>query len=162
MGDLFGNFIPDEWIEKVLKRVWRNQQWIFVFLTKNPKRLINIEWPGNAWVGATVDIQSRVEETEEAFKQVKAPIKFISCEPLEEKVVFSDLKIFNWLIIGGRNETRKMPGKQPKWEWVQSLLGQAKEANVKVFCRANLLVGSKEEKPREYPIEIQSPKILTF
>ena len=91
MGDMWGDFIPDEWIEKVLKQVWRNQQWIFVFLTKNPKRLIDIEWPRNAWVGATVDYQHRVKPTEEAFKQIKAPIKFISLEPLMEPVEFSNL-----------------------------------------------------------------------
>jgi len=161
MGDMFGDFIPDEWIKKVLRQVWRNQQWIFVFLTKNPKRLINIEWPENAWVGATVDYQWRVGPTEEAFKKIKAPIKFISCEPLMGPVVFSSIDIFDWIIIGGRNETARMPAGQPEWSWVESLITQARESNVKIFFRPNLKIGMEDEKPRQYPVEMK-PLINKF
>jgi len=159
-GDIWGDFIPDEWTKKVLKQVYRNQQWIFVFLTKNPKRLIDIEWPPNSWVGATVDYQWRVGPTEEAFQQIKAPIKFISLEPLMEPVKFSNLDILDWIIIGGRNETARLPAGQPKWGWVESLINQARESNVKVFCRPNLKVGPYQ-KPREYPVELK-PVIYTF
>jgi protein gp37 len=160
MGDIFGDFISDEWLEKVFRAVAKYKQWTYIFLTKNLKRVINIEWPKNTWIGATVDYQWRVGPTEKAFQQIKAPIKFISLEPLMEPVEFLNLDIFDWIIIGGRNETSRMPAGQPKWEWVKSLIGQARQSNVKVFCRPNLTVGPYQ-KPREFPVELK-PLIYTF
>jgi len=78
MADLFGDWIPQEWIEAVLAEVRRAPQWTFLFLTKFPARLVGIEWPANAWVGTTVDRQERVKPAEEAFQRVKASVKFLS------------------------------------------------------------------------------------
>jgi len=78
MGDLFGKWVKQEWIDAVMKAVTDAPQWNFIFLTKNPERLATIDWPKNAWVGATVDIQARVECTEKVFADVNASVKFIS------------------------------------------------------------------------------------
>jgi len=76
-------------------------------------------------------------------------------------VKFSNLYIFDWIIIGGRNETSRMPAGQPEWSWVESLINQAGESNVKVFCRPNLKVGPDKEKLREFPVEME-PEIIGF
>ena len=39
MADLFGRWVPAEWIERVLTEVAANPQWNFLFLTKFPKRM---------------------------------------------------------------------------------------------------------------------------
>ena len=146
MADLFGDWVPNGWIELVLNEVRNNKQWDFIFLTKNPKRLLTFDFPDNAWLGATVDIQSRVEITESVFKRLKAKIKFISCEPLMEKLTFSTLEMIDWLIIGGLSETSKASDRQPKWEWVEALLWKARKSNAAVYFKPNLKV-----RPREYP-----------
>jgi Bacteriophage protein gp37 len=146
MADLFGDWIPMEWIEKVLKAVRENPQWNYLFLTKNPKRLIDIDFPDNAWVGTTVDVQKRVDPAKEAFRQVKAKVKFLSCEPLEEHLIFDDMSMFDWLIIGGRSKSSGMPAGQPEWKWVEKLLFQARKDNVSVYFKPNL-----EVRPTEYP-----------
>lgn len=146
MGDLFGDWVPQEWIEAVLKVVRESPQWNFLFLTKNPKRYVGIDFPDNAWVGTTVDIQARVSSAEEAFKQVKARVKFLSIEPFLEKLVFRSLKMFDWIIVGGRSKSTKLPAMQPKWKWVEELLSQAREADCKVYFKPNL-----EVRPKEYP-----------
>jgi len=146
MADLFGNWVPQEWINSVLDSVREAPRWNFLFLTKNPKRLIDIDWPDNAWVGTTVDVQKRVKDAEAAFKKINAPIRFISCEPLQEKVVFDSIEIFDWIIIGGRSRCSNLPEFQPKWEWVESLLFQAREHHLKVYFKPNLA-----SRPREYP-----------
>jgi len=145
MADLFGNWVPQEWINSVLDSVREAPRWNFLFLTKNPKRLIDIDWPDNAWVGTTVDVQKRVKDAEAAFKKINAPIRFISCEPLQEKVVFDSIEIFDWIIIGGRSRCSNLPEFQPKWEWVESLLFQAREHHLKVYFKQNLA-----SRPREY------------
>jgi len=55
MGDLFGKWVPQAWIDAVLAEVRAAPQWNFLFLTKFPQRLAEIAWPENAWVGTSVD-----------------------------------------------------------------------------------------------------------
>jgi protein gp37 len=154
MADLFGEWVPQEWIDRVLEVVKDAPQWNFLFLTKNPQRLTTVDWPKNAWVGATVDVQARVKPTEEAFKKIKATVKFVSCEPLLEPLKFSksskglyQLKLFDWVIIGSQSKTTKLPANQPDRNWVFTLITQAYGSGCKVYCKPNLTAGIKE-----YPI----------
>ena len=144
MGDLFGDWVEQEWIDAVLDAVRKYIQWNYLFLTKNPKRLVNIQWPENAWVGTTVDCQARVKPAEEAFEKIKAKVKFLSCEPLSEKITFTNLKLFDWVIVGARSKTTEVPEMQPKSEWVKSLMHQAWDAGCKIYCKPNLKAGVKE------------------
>jgi len=148
MADLFGDWVPETNIQKVLDVVKKYKEWNYLFLTKNPKRLLEFKFPNNAWVGTTVDYQKRVDSAENSFSKIKAKVKFVSCEPLKEKVVFNDISVFDWLIIGGQSESSKEPAFQPKWDWVESLLFQARKAKVKVYFKPNLSV-----RPKEYPME---------
>jgi len=146
MADLFGDWVPQEWTESVLKTIEDAPQWTFLFLTKNPKRLLEFEWPDNAWVGTTVDRQDRVAEAEKVFAQLEATVKFASCEPLLEEVKFGNLKLFDWLIIGAQSKTSQVPEAQPKKGWVEALIISAIRATVPVYCKPNLRAGI-----REYP-----------
>ncbi|MDD4972325.1 MAG: DUF5131 family protein [Paludibacter sp.] len=146
MGDLFGEWVPDDWIKPVFKVVKESPEWNFLFLTKSPERLLKFEFPKNAWVGTTVDIQSRVKPAEESFKQIKATVKFLSCEPFLEPLKFNDLSMFDWVIIGGRSRNSAGPEFQPEWSWVESLLNQARSAGIKVYFKPNL-----NARPKEYP-----------
>ena len=148
MADLFGEWVPQEWIDSVLESVRQYDKWNYLFLTKNPARLATIEWPDNAWVGTTVDCQKRVEPAIEAFKNVSAKVRFISCEPFIEPISFPDMSMFDWIIIGGQSQSSGGPGKQPEWEWVESLLNQSREYGLKVYFKPNL-----EVRPREYPFD---------
>ena len=112
MGELFGKWVPQKWIDDVMEAVITSPQWNYLFLTKNPERYIGMKWPDNAWVGTTVDVQSRVKSAEDAFKQFNAPVKFVSCEPMLEDIVFSDIGIFDWVIIGGRSKSSGMPAEK--------------------------------------------------
>lgn len=55
MGDLFGGWVPKEWILKVLGNVSRNESASFFFLTKNPKRYAEFDFGENVVLGATVE-----------------------------------------------------------------------------------------------------------
>ncbi|KYC46431.1 MAG: Phage protein Gp37/Gp68 [Candidatus Methanofastidiosum methylothiophilum] len=147
MADLFGEWIPDEWIQAILDVVEISSEWNFLFLTKNPSRLPKFKWPKNAWVGTTVDCQARVKAAEEAFKNIDATVKFLSCEPLQEEVIFNDMSMFDWVIIGGRSKSTGMPSGQPEWKWVENILNKARSLNLKVYFKPNLTV-----RPMEYPV----------
>lgn len=148
MADLFGDWVDESWINRVLEVCEKTPQWNYLFLTKNPKRLLDYSFPKNSWVGTTVDIKARLKHALEIMPQVDAPIKFISFEPLLEDMGEPNLSFIDWIIIGGQSgdTSRGIPPKQPKWKWVESLLMAARKADVKVYFKPNLLV-----RPKEYP-----------
>ena len=82
MADLFGKWVPAQWIEAVLSQVAANPQWNFLFLTKFPQRMAEFDYPTNAWLGTSVDLQARVKNAEQAMAKVKAKVRWLSLEPL--------------------------------------------------------------------------------
>lgn len=155
MADLFGDWVPKEWIDAVLKSVAENPQWNFLFLTKNPKRYLEFDFPVNSWIGTTVDCQDRVNEAERVFqelrdRQVGSSVLFLSCEPMLTPIIFTNLELWDWVIIGGSSGNSQTPAIQPEWEWVEGLLKQARDAfdgyGLSVYFKPNLTI-----RPREYP-----------
>jgi protein gp37 len=146
MADLFGKWVPQEWIDAVLDEVRAAPQWNFLFLTKFPQRLADIDWPENSWVGTTVDEQYRVDIAEKAFRKVNAPVKWLSCEPLRERLTFSSLDMFDWVVVGGQSQSTQAPAFQPPWEWVEHLWQQARTSNCLLYWKPNL-----HTRPQEYP-----------
>ena len=146
MGELFGPWVSDEWIEKVFDVVEKNPQWTFLFLTKSPERLATLDWPDNAWIGATIDKQSRVEGVLDAFLRLPDKVKFISCEPLLEEVVLPDdlLKCLDWILVGAQSKGKEKV--QPEYQWVESLLTQARQNDISVWFKDNLIF-----RPQEVP-----------
>lgn len=146
MADLFGEWVPQAWIDSVLAVVKEHPEWNFIFLTKNPERLVGTDFSDNCWVGTTVDTQKRVERAEKAFCNVKAKVKFLSCEPMLERLNFTSLGMFDWIIVGGQSKNTQCPAFQPEWEWVEFLLKQARFSDCMVYFKPNLMV-----RPKEYP-----------
>jgi len=156
MADLFGEWVPAKWIQKIIDVCEKNIQWDFLFLTKNPKRYQNFNFPPNCWLGATADTQKRADEAISVFETIKnenSNITFLSCEPLLESIEFEqdrdehdpnvwrgDLDFLNLLIIGAMKGTEKQPEKQPRWEWIESLVVQAINAGIDYVFKPNLTV----------------------
>jgi len=149
MADLFGKWVDTEWIEQVIEVCTIQDQWNYLFLTKNPKKYLEFEFPGNCWLGASATNQKQFDKAIDVFSEVDANdnIKFLSCEPLNEQIIVNKLDAINWLIIGGRSKNSKMKAFQPKWEWVENLLNSARNVNVPVYFKPNLTV-----RPKEYPL----------
>jgi len=154
MGDLFGDWVPLDWIGQVFQAIHENPQWNFILLTKNPKRYLELGFPPNVWIGATADTQERANIALYVFEILNVKnIKFLSCEPLSKDISlgstgfsrFPSIPI-DWLIIGGRSRSTGMPAMQPEWKWVESLLRQARKFDIPVYFKPNLLV-----RPREFP-----------
>ena len=149
MADLFGEWVPDEWITTVFDTIWKAPQWNFILLTKNPKRYLTIDFPKNVWIGATADTQKRADVSLGVFAELtntgNENIKFLSCEPLKEKVDFLHADI-DWLIIGGQSKSSGGPAFQPQWKWVESLMLRCIEGEIPYYFKPNLTV-----RPRMYP-----------
>ena len=146
MADLFGRWVPRQWIDAVLASMRANPQWNYLLLTKFPQRLGEFEFPDNAWVGTTVDAQARVRNAEQAFAKVRARVRWLSLEPLLEPLRFEHLDLFDWLVIGGASRSTETPEWRPPLSWVADLERQAHEVGARVYHKANLY-----ERRREYP-----------
>lgn len=157
MGEIFGEWVPQRWIDAVIDTVRKSTQWNFLFLTKKPSRLLEISWPKNAWVGTTIDIQARVQPAVDIFSKLRATVKFISCEPLQEPLLFPKMDCFDWVIIGGYSPGTKPKPQPPKLEWVYSLRDQAYLASCMVYMKPNLQgIMPVAEILKEYPSVKQS------
>jgi protein gp37/ParB-like chromosome segregation protein Spo0J len=146
MGDLFGKWVPDEWIEKVFAAARSNPEWEYLFLTKFPQRYVGLALPPTAWIGTTVDEQYRVKIAEEAFRNISGVrVKWLSLEPLLAPLEFSDLSMFDFVVIGSQSATEQpapvghVKEFAPPFEWVARLTAQAHEAGCKVYHKPNLL-----------------------
>lgn len=55
MGDLLGEWVPGEWIDKVFSKIRESPQTYFLLLTKNPERYLSVRLPSNVVAGTTVE-----------------------------------------------------------------------------------------------------------
>jgi protein gp37 len=144
MGDLFGKWVPDEWITKVFAAAHGSPDWEYLFLTKFPQRYVGLDLPPTAWIGTTVDVQYRVKIAEEAFRKIKGVrVKWLSLEPLLAPLEFTDLSMFDFVVIGSQSATEQPDGRvqefAPPFEWVARITEQARAAGCKVYQKPNLL-----------------------
>lgn len=171
MADLFGRWVPNEWIERVFDEVAGNPQWNFLFLTKFPKRMAEFTIPTNAWMGTTVDLQARVANAEKAFEAVNASVRWLSIEPMIQPLKFSRLDLFDWIVIGGASPSRAIDGTPdtPAWnipiEWIVDLHQQARAAGCKIYYKTNSGL-SDLSRIREYPghkvQDIRAPDVFNY
>ena len=161
MGDAYGRWVPDEWVDLLHYGMNAAPWWQYILLSKFPGRYPGLVMPPGAWVGASVDEQKRVRITEEAMRNVTGvAVKWLSLEPLREPLQFTDLSMFNWIVIGAQTATRQpggpVPAFAPPFEWVARIVAQAREAGCRIHLKPNLL-GATHGKlpgmqlPDEYP-----------
>jgi protein gp37/ParB-like chromosome segregation protein Spo0J len=165
MSDVFGRWVPEEWIAAVLSEIRRAKEWNFLCLTKFPNRMAEFDIPPNAWMGTTVDLQARVAPAEAAFERVNAAVRWLSCEPLLEPLRFKHLDRFHWIVIGGSSRSSKTPEFKPPFGWIIDLVQQARDAGLKVYFKTNLLGSRLLELPFDAPIvadEQEAPAVFHY
>lgn len=151
MADLFGEWVPEQWIADVFAACNAAPEWEYLFLTKFPKRYRRIDLPPRMWAGASVDTQRRVAGTQKAMAGLDVAVRWLSIEPLLEPLKFSDLTWCDLMVIGAQSATKQPEGPveafAPPLEWVADLVRQARDAGVPVYLKANLLGTPDPAKP---------------
>jgi protein gp37 len=143
-GDLYGRWVPGQWIAEVHAAMIGSPQWEYLLLTKFPGRYPGLAIPPRSWVGTSVDEQRRVRIAEEAFREIRGDriVRWLSLEPLREPLQFSDLSMFDWIVIGAQRATQQPFGRDaafdPPWAWVQRIADQAREAGCALHLKPNL------------------------
>jgi protein gp37 len=141
MADLFGAWVPQEWIDSVVASTVANPQWEYLYLTKFPQRYARLELPASGWIGASVDEQHRAEPTLEALSNVSGvKVKWLSVEPLLAPLKFSSLKGIDLIVVGAQSANPgQNPSFAPPFEWVADLVATARRDGCKVWLKTNLL-----------------------
>ena len=155
MGDLFGAWVPDSWIEEVFKACDAAPWHTYMFLTKNPRRYEELAQKGilrtgdNFWYGST----ATTPETE--FFWHDQLNTFVSIEPI--LVPFPDvmhpdcgIQKVKWVIVGA--ETGNQKGKiAPEKEWIQDIVKACWATRTPVFMKDSLKDIWGEDLIREWP-----------
>ena len=135
--DMFGDWVPKEWIHTVFRFIRKNPQHIFQFLTKNPDRYWEFDFSEfkNCWFGTTVDGTEKTKNNLSCLvSAVDANIKFVSFEPLLKmpKLCNWDIKRLDWIIIGADSSRGSV---KPPARWASDIIDDAKVYNIPVGLR---------------------------
>lgn len=169
MSDLFHEGVPDEYIEMVC-RVMATANWhTFQVLTKRSERLRDLlrgrlrfaAEQDHIWWGVSVEDRKYGLPRITHLQAAPARVRFLSIEPLLEKLGRFDLSGISWAIVGGESG----PGARPMdEEWVISLRDQCAASRVPFFFKqwggvrkaknGRLLQGRTYD---EYPDRVISP-----
>jgi len=150
--ELFGEWVDPVYREFLLGAVANYPQHTFLFLTKKPENLPK-EWPGNCWVGMSVTSDGYLAEALTHLSSVKAPVKFLSFEPLLQSSVirywdFPRMGV-SWAIIGRQTPASKKAA--PQVSWIREIVDAADKAGVPVFEKNNLKPILGEILRQEFP-----------
>ena len=105
MGDLFGDWISSKTIQSVIYVARALPEHTFQFLTKNPIRYNDFDFPENAWLGysttGTIWHQWHPRHNNN--------IKYVSIEPITHAPIYIDriIKKLDWIIVGAETGNRK-------------------------------------------------------
>lgn len=156
MGDLFGEWVPDIWIQDAFEAAQKSPQHTYLFLTKNPQRYCDLanagKLPGgdHYWYGTTIT------KPDDAFFWKKGVNTFLSIEPIVEPFPAGlvNWPVFpGWIIVGAMTG----PGSkhhQPKREWVENIVEAAANVNVPVFLKDSLASIWGPDLIQKYPAEM--------
>lgn len=159
LGDLFHEAVPDFFVSEVFHTMLVAHWHTFLILTKRPKRVLPWldlrEWPGNVWIGVSIENQQAANERIPILLRVPTPNRFISCEPLLGPIDLGgampcgdccDIEAghidhafwsqvvppIRWVIAGGESGHGARPC---DLDWLRSLRDQCKEYRVPFFLK---------------------------
>lgn len=156
MGEMFGAWIPLEWITAVFDACkaapWHN----YMFLTKNPIRYEELAQSGILPTGDNFWYGTRISENTQAFVSEKYHT-FICIEPIGKFAESYEIPKVEWAIIGC---DALLPSKRnmPESSWLTSLMEQC--GDIPVFIKDNEAVRTiwKGKLLKQKPILLQRPK----
>lgn len=170
MADLFGYWVPDEWIAEVLKACDAAPQHRYLFLTKAPSRYEKISSLMPSWEEMYLEKSRPVmmfgaSATDDAMMAVayKSNAEWVSVEPILEPIEpewfisasgsngdYSTFRRWEWVVIGAETGNSKHKT-VPKREWVEEIVKVCKEYGTPVFMKDSLRDMMRDGFRQEFP-----------
>jgi protein gp37 len=158
MTDVFGEFVPDEWVFEILDAMRAAPRQTFQVLSKRAMRAHNLihawlklhalhELPDNIWIGFSTENQQMFSERVLWLIDIPAKTRFISCEPLLSNInmwpylqMTIDARtgkpgsLIDWVIVGGESGNKKTI-RPMLTMYAQHIRNQCKGAGVPFFFK---------------------------
>lgn len=161
MADMFGDWVPDSWLDEVFAACEKAPQHNYLFLTKNPARYsknlggYGVSTASNMWYGTTIT------KEENAYKFNYLPSfcnSFVSIEPLLEDIEPGKCNIMfrqvDWFIIGAETGRRK-DKVVPERKWIEDIVSECRKYGKPVFMKSSLAPIWGENLIQEFPAGLQ-------
>jgi protein gp37 len=139
MSDLFGEFVPDEYVQRVFDVMRGTPEHTYQVLTKRADRMR--DWCRRApWLAAATNIWLGVSVEDEEYgvpriaelRCTPAAVRFLSIEPLLAPLPSLDVSGIDWVIVGGESG----PGARPMdARWVREIRDRCRRAGVPFFFK---------------------------
>lgn len=153
LADVFDNQVPDDWRVDLWELIRATPDLDWQLLTKRPQNIGKMlpafwdEVKSHVWLGTTVEDQKRANINVTHLLRHDAAVRFVSCEPLLERVDLTSIDIdgesemdalgeratgpahhtIDWVIAGGESGPQARPSHP---DWIRSLRVQCAAAGV--------------------------------
>ena len=135
MSDTFHPGVPETYLDRIWAVMRRASQHQYQVLTKRPGRmrayLRNREPLPNVWLGVSVENEQNLWRMD-ILRELDAPVRFVSAEPLLGSLAAINLEGIDWLIAGGESghgARRMLP------EWPRELRDACQRDGVAFFMK---------------------------
>lgn len=158
MADLFGEWVPDEWIQQVFAACETAPQHRYMFLTKNPDRLNRLardgKLPQKHWYGYSATDESMLWRFNHADDCLIEHL-FVSIEPILKPMqpCFSTHTPADWVIIGAETGTRK-DKVTPERDWIIKIADECRYGGRPLFMKESLRSLMGDDFRQEFPWEV--------
>lgn len=158
MCDLFGDWIPDEWIREVLDACRAAPWHRYIFLTKNPGRFSRLGEDAfrgiEAWIGTTVTRPGELDRLVSLSESWMMGLKwFVSVEPLLEPFEGDRAELLtamDWVIVGAETGNRR-ERVRPSREWIGRIDELCRYTGTPLFMKESLRTLMGDGFRQEFP-----------
>lgn len=157
MSDVLDPKAPQAWRADLLELITTTKHLDWLLLSKRiaHARKLLPALPENVWLGTSVENQQEADRRLPLLRALPARLKFISAEPLLERVTL-DLRDVSWVICGGESG----PGARPmQLDWARSIIAQCKQAGVACFVKQLGGRSNKRGDPASWPADLRVREI---
>ena len=137
MCDPFDNAAPEASRADLFALIAVTPHLDWLLLTKRPqniRKMLPRDWGSgyaNVWLGVSTENQAEADRRIPLLQKIPAAIRFLSVEPLLERVQL-DLRGIHWAILGGESG----PGARPmQLAWARDVRDQCHAARVALFVK---------------------------
>lgn len=175
MADLFGDWVPDEWIDDVIRSSQKALQHRYLFLTKNPERydlwldrfengkIKGLDEIQNCWFGASATNNEQLERAN------RSRAIWLSIEPIRERIETDEHQFMEfvpstggeierarwaWVVIGAETGNSKEKVR-PEKEWIDSIVEECRNYGTPVFMKESLRSLMGPDFVQEFPWEAE-------
>jgi protein gp37 len=137
MWDWNAEGVKEEWLLRILDKMSECSRHTFIILSKRPERYGRFHYPENVWLGTSVATTADCHRIHELCNEKIPNIRFVSIEPIHQRIDFwFSKRQVEWIILGAETGHRK--GKiKPEKEWITSIIDNARAEGIPLFIKDN-------------------------